>query len=106
MECRVKRIVRDYFGDDLRGIAFMKKKLTDKESFFKQQLSNNIYNDLIKMLDDERVNEFTEIMIRDYYDKRYKDKGKKPVAVISTDDMITAKKEITDIYNNLTALLN
>ena len=106
MECRVKRIVRDYFGDDQRGIAFMKKKLTDKESFFKQQLSNNLYNDLIIMLDKERVSEFTEIMIRDYYDKRYKDKGKKPVAVISTDDMITAKEEIKDIYNNLTALSN
>lgn len=106
MECRVKRIVRDYFGDDLRGIAFMKKKLTDKESFFKQQLSNNIYNDLIKMLDTERVSEFTEIMIKDYYDKRYKDKGKKPVAEISTDDMVTAKKEITDIYYNLTAFTN
>lgn len=103
MECRVKRIVRDYFGEDLRGIKLMEKKLTEKESFFKQQLSSSIYNELLNLLDKERVSEFTEIMIKDYYDKRYKDKGKKPIAVISTDDIYSAKNELTEIYKRFPA---
>lgn len=98
MECRVKRIVRDYFGEDNRGIIPMRNKLMDKQSFFKQQLSNKLFNELIELLDSERVYEFTEIMIKDYYDKRYKDKGKKPIAEISTDNIFTAKVEISDIY--------
>ena len=81
----------------------MEKKLTEKESFFKQQLSSSIYNELLNLLDKERVSEFTEIMIKDYYDKRYKDKGKKPIAVISTDDIYSAKNELTEIYKRFPA---
>ncbi len=101
MDCRVKRIVRDYFGEDNRGIIPMRNKLMDKQSFFKQQLSNKLFNELIDLLDSERVDEFTEIMIKDYYDKRYKDKGKEPIAVISTDDIDSAKNELTEIYNGI-----
>ena len=101
MENRVKRIVRDYFGNDLRGIEPMKKKLIEKEVFFKQQLSSKVFSELIALLDSERVNEFTEIMIKDYYDKKYKDKGKKPVAEISSDDIASAKKGIMRIYKSV-----
>jgi tRNA 2-selenouridine synthase len=104
MECRVERIVRDYFGEDLRGIVPMRNKLIDKEIFFKQQLSSKLFNELIDLLDSGRVNEFTEIMIADYYDKRYKDKGKKPIAEISTDNMSTAKNEISEIYKRFLSL--
>lgn len=103
IECRVKRIVRDYFGDDLRGIIPMRNKLMDKQSFFRQQLSSKLFNELIELLDSERTDEFTEIMIKDYYDKRYKDKGKKPLAVISTDDIDSAKNELTEIYKRFSS---
>ena len=98
VESRVYRIVRDYFGEDLRGITLMKKKMKEKEVFFRQQLSNKLFSELIELLDKERVHEFTEIMIREYYDKRYKDKGKKPLAFISTDNIITAKEELIEVY--------
>lgn len=98
IDSRVKRIVKDYFGDDLRGIVPMKRLMTDKANFFRQQLSNMIFNDLIELLNAERVYEFTEIMIKEYYDKKYKDKGKKPLAVISTDDIHSAVNELKEIY--------
>lgn len=99
-ENRIKRIVRDYFGDDLRGILPVKSILTGKEKFFKQQLSNKIFNELIFLLDSERVYDFTEIMIKEYYDKKYKDKGKKPIGEISSDNIDSAKKELHFIYKN------
>lgn len=100
LECRVERIVKDYFGDDLIGIELMKNKLLEKEKFFKQQLSGKVFDELIFLLDSKRVREFTEIMIKEYYDKKYKDKGKKPVAEISSDDMNSAKAELSAIYSN------
>jgi len=99
---RIKRIVNDYFNEDLRGLEPMIRIITEKEKFFRQQLSNKIYDELILLLNQKRVEEFTGIMIVAYYDKKYKDKGKKPLAEISTDDLGEAKKELLDIYKKLT----
>ena len=98
LECRINRIVKDYFGNDLSGIEPMKKIMFEKERYFRQQISNKVYEELINLLDRNNAKEFTEIMIRDYYDKKYKDKGKKPLAVISSDNISDAVKEIKDIY--------
>jgi tRNA 2-selenouridine synthase len=98
LENRVRRIVKDYFGDDMRGLEPMKSIMKEKEKFFKQQLSNKIYSELISLLDSQKVYEFTEIMIVEYYDKKYKDKGKKPIAEISTENIGSAKKELIEIY--------
>lgn len=100
LENRVKRIVKDYFGDDMKGVELMKKIISEKGKFFRQQLSNKVYDELILLLDQKRVEEFTEIMIVDYYDKKYKDKGKKSIAEISMDDINSAKKELSEIYKS------
>lgn len=97
-EARVKRIVRDYFGNDLRGIEPMKNIMREKEKYFRQQLGNKIYNDLEIMLNQNRVFEFTEIMIKEYYDKKYKCKGKQAMAVISTDNITSARNDVKEIY--------
>ncbi len=94
VENRVKRIVNDYFGIDLRGTEPMVRKLVEKENFFRQQLSNKIFDDLIDLLNKGKIYDFTEIMIREYYDKKYKDKGKKSVAEISMDDPGQARDEL------------
>ncbi|HMS65207.1 MAG TPA: tRNA 2-selenouridine(34) synthase MnmH [Ignavibacteria bacterium] len=98
LENRVKRIVRDYFGEDLRGIEPMIKVLSDKQAFFKQQLSSKKFDDLLIMLENKKVYEFSETMITDYYDLKYTDKGKTPVAEIHLNDIEAAKKELKDIY--------
>lgn len=99
IETRIKRIVRDYFGNDLEGINPMIKIMNDKENFFRQQLSNKIFDELISLLQKSRVSEFCEIMIRDYYDKKYLKKPKSPVAEISTDDIDSAKDNLICVYN-------
>lgn len=98
MDYRVKRIVKDYFGKDLKGIEPMIRILTERKSFFRQQLSAVIFDELINLLNNERVNEFTEIMIREYYDKKYKVKEKNILAEVSSDDSISAVKEIGNIF--------
>lgn len=86
LQTRVQRIVRDYFSIPKRGIAAMKEILISKQAFFRQQLSNAVFDRLIVLLDDGDVTEFTRIMIEDYYDKRYKDKGKKHMLEVSMDE--------------------
>jgi tRNA 2-selenouridine synthase len=100
-ENRIKRIVRDYFGNELKGIEPMLNTFKDKEYFFKQQLSNSVFADLINLLNEGRVYEFSEIMIKNYYDKKYKDKGKAPVAEISSDNISEAAEILSAIYKNI-----
>ncbi|MEO8445941.1 MAG: tRNA 2-selenouridine(34) synthase MnmH [bacterium] len=100
MEIRCKRIVRDYFGKDLRGIVPMINILKDKERFFKQQLSNNTFNELLILLNAGKVIDFTEIMISEYYDKKYKEKNKTSIGEISTDNMDLAVKELLSLYKD------
>lgn len=101
MNCRVDRIVKDYFGSDLRGIEPMIKVLTERKSFFRQQLSAEVFNELIRLLQKERVHEFTEIMMREYYDKKYRVKDKIIIAEVSSDDSSKAVEEISQIYLKL-----
>jgi len=105
LEIRCKRIVRDYFGQDLRGVAPMINILNEKERFFKQQLSNNTFNELLILLNAGKVIEFTEIMIREYYDKKYKEKNKMSIGEISTDNMDLAVKELLRLYKDQKAVI-
>lgn len=101
MENRIRRIVMDYFGNDLRGIEHVRNKLIEKQKFFRQQMSKMIFDELISLLDKGRVEEFTGIMLTEYYDKRYKVKGKIPEAEISSDDFEKAKTEIINFVKSI-----
>ncbi|MBS1517663.1 MAG: tRNA 2-selenouridine(34) synthase MnmH [Bacteroidetes bacterium] len=98
LEKRVERIVKDYFSDKEKGTGLMLELFRNKGNFFKQQLSNKIFDELIELLNQGKVFEFTEIMIRDYYDKRYREKKKNPGLIINSDDMIKASEELTGYY--------
>lgn len=100
IENRIKRIVRDYFGNDLEGISPMIRIMTEKEIFFRQNLSNKIFDELISLLKNGRVSEFCEIMINEYYDKKYLKKPKTPVAEISTDNINSAKENLINFYKD------
>lgn len=101
MESRVNRIVRDYFGNNLAGIEPMKRIMKEKEKYFRQQLSNKIYDELMILLDNSRVEEFTEIMIREYYDKKYRDKGKIPFAEIKNENLYEAVNDLRETYQRI-----
>ncbi|MBX7046255.1 MAG: tRNA 2-selenouridine(34) synthase MnmH [Ignavibacteria bacterium] len=100
-ENRINRIVKDYFGEDKRGITPMKKIFVEKEKFFRAQLSNETYGRLLDYLENEEVSKFTEEMMRLYYDKRYKVKPKKPFAIVSSDSVEEAAEKITSIYKKV-----
>lgn len=97
---RIERITKDYFGDDKRGLEPMKKIFIDKETFFKSQLSKEIYGRLLDYLENGEVTKFTADMMRFYYDKRYKVKPKEPVATINSDNLEEAKNKIIKIYKS------
>lgn len=98
IENRIRRIIDDYFGKDMKGILPMIKIMKEKEGFFRQQLSRKVYDELINLLENGRVNEFTEIMIVKYYDLKYRDKGKIPEIVISMDNKEEAEIILKDFY--------
>jgi len=100
-ENRIKRIVKDYFGEDNRGLVPMKKILTDKEKFFKAQLSTEVYDRLMDYLQNAEVSKFTAEMMKLYYDIRYKVKPKEPAAKISFEEIDKTKKQIINIYKSL-----
>ena len=97
---RLNRIVKDYFGDKHKGISEMEKIFKKSERFFRQQLSNPVYDDLLKKLKAEEVYEFSEIMINKYYDVRYKEKVKTPLAEINSDNIKTAANELIELFCN------
>jgi len=96
LDNRIKRIMKDYFDDDLRGIPDMKKILKDKERFFRQEMSNAVYDTLLESLDKKDVYTFTKIMMESYYDLKYKDKGKTPLTEIHIDNPDKAVKSFSE----------
>ena len=99
-ESRVKRIVNDYFGNDLRGLEPMLSVFREKEKFFRKELSNKIYEKTLLHLADAEAGKFTEIMLEEYYDKKYKVKPKTPVLKVNPDNITEAVKNIENYYDN------
>jgi len=99
-ENRVNRIVKDYFDDDNRGLEPMEEIFRKKERFFKKEISGRKYEEALTALrrGDERT--FTEIMLN-YYDSRYKEKPKEPIAEISSDNITVCAEVIAKIYKRL-----
>lgn len=101
LETRVNTITEDYFGLDLKGLALVKEIFLKKSDFFKQQLSKAVYDELLSYLENGEVRKFSEIMLVKYYDKRYKDKGKKPELIVNSDNIQLATQEILNYISEL-----
>jgi tRNA 2-selenouridine synthase len=102
LETRVNTITEDYFGENLKGLPLVKEIFIKKSGFFKQQLSKQIYEELLEYLENSEVRKFSEIMLIEYYDKRYKDKNKKPVLRVNSDNLEIAEQEILNYLKILT----
>ena len=100
-ENRVKRIVKDYFDDDNRGLEPMEEIFRKKERFFKKEISGRKYEEALTAMTRGDARTFTEIMLN-YYDSRYKEKPKEPIAEISSGDITVCAEEIAKIYKGLT----
>lgn len=100
-ENRVNRIMKDYFDHDNRGLEPMEEIFRKKERFFKKEISGRKYEEALAALKFGDARTFTEIMLN-YYDSRYKEKPKEPIAEISSDDITSCAEEIAMIYNKIT----
>lgn len=99
LEERINVIKEDYFMDDMRGLPLILKVFTEKSDFFKQQLSNEIYSEMLEALENENAYKFIKYMLVKYYDVRYKDKGKKPLLVINRGDLKHRANELIHFFN-------
>jgi len=97
IEKRVLRLVNDYFINE-SGYDEMIQIFTEKERFFRRELSNVHYNACLDLLKSGKAEEFIHTMLTEYYDVKYKDKGKSPVATVNSDIVDSAVEEIKSIY--------
>jgi tRNA 2-selenouridine synthase len=97
IESRVKRLMNDYFIS-AEGYEEMIRIFKEKEKFFRGELSNVHYNSCMESLLSGNAVDFITIMLIEYYDLKYKDKGKSPVATISSDNLKFAAEEVISIY--------
>ncbi|MCX7833541.1 MAG: tRNA 2-selenouridine(34) synthase MnmH [Ignavibacteria bacterium] len=95
-EQRIERIVRDYFGNNLEGLTYIEKTFKEKEKFFRKELSNRTYEELLNYLKIGEVRKFTEILLILYYDKKYKVKPKIPCLTVNSDEKEKCIKTILD----------
>jgi len=97
LESRVNRLTNDYFIN-AEGYEEMIRIFKEKDKFFKRELSNVHYNSCLEALLSGNAEQFISIMLTEYYDLRYKDKGKSPVATLNSDNLKSAAEEIIFIY--------
>ena len=97
LESRVKRLQNDYFINS-EGFEEMIRIFRAKEKFFRRELSNIYYNSCLESLLRGDSEQFITIMLTEYYDLKYKDKGKSPLAIVNSDNLESAADEIAAIY--------
>lgn len=98
LESRVKRIVKDYFGKNNEGIEPMFEIFIKGERYFRAKLSNTVYDDCLDALKKHNTILFTELMIKKYYDVRYKRKNKIPIAEIDNDNLRDGFENLRDVF--------
>lgn len=101
IDIRINHITNDYFGSENQGLIEMEKIFTHKERLFRKELSNKIYDSLLKNLLEGNTYQFTKGMIFEYYDKKYRDKGKSPLISICTDNILKAGKELIKFLSKI-----
>jgi len=104
IEVRINHIINDYFGSENQGLPEMEKIFTEKEKLFRRELSNKVYDSLLHNLKTGDSYLFTKGMILEYYDKKYREKGKSPLTSICSDDIRKAGKELIKFLNRINNL--
>lgn len=94
IDVRIEHIINDYFGSENQGLPEMEKIFIQKERLFRKELSNIIYDNLLRFLQTGDKYLFTKGMISEYYDKKYRDKGKNPLISVCSDNVRKAGKEL------------
>jgi tRNA 2-selenouridine synthase len=105
LDNRVQRIYQNYFGKNDSGLIEIIKIFKLKERYFRKELSNKIYDYLIIELRKGNTKRFIETMLIDFYDKKYKDKGKQPILILNTDIIEIATEKLSSFLKNTENML-
>jgi len=94
IEVRIHFLKEDYFMNT-EGKSEMLRIFSEKERFFKQELSGKLYYELLTDLQRDKVDSFIEKMLINYYDIKYRKKPKTPLLEIENDLQLSAVDKIT-----------
>jgi len=94
IDVRVSFLKEDYFMN-AEGKSEMLRIFSEKERFFKQELSGKLYYELLTDLQRDKVDSFIEKMLINYYDIKYRKKPKTPLLEIENDLQLSAVDKIT-----------
>jgi tRNA 2-selenouridine synthase len=89
---RIKRIKAEYFSDGTKRAY----ATVERSEFLKKVIGSEKIAELLKMLSENRVDEFCEWFLKEYYDKRYATKFTNIIASVDNDNG-TAEKQIRGI---------
>lgn len=99
LESRINRIVKQYFSDLQKGTEEVLKVFSEKEKFFRKEMSNKYYEEALSNVKSGDVFNFTKILLLYYYDIKYRDKGKKPVLTVNSDNIELSLSEIVNYFS-------
>lgn len=92
MESRVQRIYRDYIGSAKEGLSFFVQDLQN----LKKYVSATVFAEYQRLLFQERLEELIELLLMNYYDKKYSGIYKHALRLIHTDNIHQAADELAD----------
>lgn len=94
---RVERIVNEYFIEDGPEKVHT---IVETSNFLKQILGKEKKKYLLKLIEEQRYEEFSKWFLVEYYDKRYASKYQNTIAEVNSDNLESAKAEILAILKN------
>jgi tRNA 2-selenouridine synthase len=95
MEQRVERIYRDYIGEKEKGAKF----LVDCLPSLKRYIEGNIYSQFLEAVEKNDWRQLIELLLSNYYDKKYKGSYSNEFITIDTTDMEKAQKQLIEILS-------
>ncbi len=102
LEARIARIKQEYFIKDGKIRIY---QILKNSKFFKQKIGSEVLNRLCLLLENNRIDEFCEWFLVEYYDKRYADKYQNIVSEVNSDNIEEAILEIENLiktkYRNI-----
>lgn len=94
---RVERIRAEYFSDGIERAY----QTVERSEFLRKVLGHEKIAELLSMLKSEKIDDFCEWFLKEYYDKRYATKFNKIIASVEHNDLKIANDEVVKIISAL-----
>ncbi len=97
LEKRIERIKAEYFSDGIERAY----QTVERSEFLRSVLGHEKIAELLKMLSENRTDEFCKWFLTEYYDKRYATKFKNVIAQVNHDDLVRAAEDIAEMIGSI-----